>query len=98
MSACRPPRSSTAAAAIKAVFGQSYQLFGLNSFAVADVTNTGLDSGLQNPRSDYVASLAYSPNRTYTFSVRSRLDEADLERQPVRGRRQRQLRPLVGQP
>ena len=61
---------------IKGVFGQSYQLFGLNSFAVADVTNTGVDSGLQNARSDYVASLAYSPNRTYTFSVRSRMDEA----------------------
>ncbi|MGY4569957.1 LPS-assembly protein [Bradyrhizobium sp. USDA 3256] len=61
---------------VKAMFGQSYQMFGLNSFAVADVTNTGLDSGLQNPRSDYVASLAYSPNRTYTFSVRSRMDEA----------------------
>ncbi|MHC2437550.1 LPS-assembly protein LptD [Bradyrhizobium sp. USDA 4451] len=61
---------------VKAVFGQSYQLFGLNSFAVADVTNTGVDSGLQNARSDYVASLAYSPNRTYTFSVRTRMDEA----------------------
>ncbi|WP_139481501.1 LPS-assembly protein LptD [Bradyrhizobium ivorense] len=61
---------------IKAMFGQSYQLFGLNSFAVADVTNTGVDSGLQNPRSDYVASFAYSPNRTFTFSVRSRMDEA----------------------
>ncbi|QPF87696.1 LPS-assembly protein LptD [Bradyrhizobium genosp. L] len=61
---------------VKAMFGQSYQLFGLNSFAVADVVNTGVDSGLQNPRSDYVASVAYSPNRTYTFSVRSRMDEA----------------------
>jgi len=61
---------------VKAMFGQSYQLFGLNSFAVADVTNTGVDSGLQNARSDYVASVAYSPNRTYTFSVRSRMDEA----------------------
>ena len=61
---------------IKGMFGQSYQMFGMNSFAVADVTNTGVDSGLQNPRSDYVASLAYSPNRTYTFSVRSRMDEA----------------------
>jgi LPS-assembly protein len=61
---------------IKAMFGQSYQLFGLNSFAVADATNTGVDSGLQNAVSDYVASLAYSPNRTYTFSVRARMDEA----------------------
>jgi LPS-assembly protein len=61
---------------VNVLFGQSYQLFGLNSFAVADATNTGLNSGLQNPRSDYVARINYSPNRTYTFSVRSRMDEA----------------------
>ncbi len=83
---------------VNVLFGQSYQLFGLNSFAVADVTNTGVDSGLQNPRSDYVASVNYSPNRTYTFSVRSRMDEATWQRQPLRGRRPRHLRPLVGQP
>jgi LPS-assembly protein len=63
---------------VKALFGQSYQLFGLNSFAVRDVTNTGVDSGLQNARSDYVSSLSYSPNRTYTFSVRSRFDGETL--------------------
>src|SRR5205807_683382 len=61
---------------VTAVFGQSYQLFGLNSFAVQDMTNTGLDSGLAKPKSDYVASVAYSPNRTYTFSTRARMDEA----------------------
>src|SRR6202030_4566487 len=61
---------------VTAVFGQSYQLFGLNSYAVQDVTNTGLDSGLQTPKSDYVASIAYSPNRTYTFSTRARFDQA----------------------
>ena len=64
--------------AVKVLFGQSYQLFGLNSYAVADVTNTGLDSGLATPKSDYVASAEYSPNRTYTFSVRSRFDQATL--------------------
>ena len=37
-----------------------------------------LDSGLQNARSDYVARVNYSPNRTYTFSVRSRMDEETL--------------------
>jgi LPS-assembly protein len=63
---------------VKVLFGQSYQLFGLNSFAVADVTNTGLDSGLATPKSDYVGSVNYSPNRTYTFSVRTRLDQATL--------------------
>jgi LPS-assembly protein len=60
---------------ITAVFGQSYQLFGMNSFAVADVTNTALDSGLDKRVSDYVASINYSPNRTYTFSTRARFDE-----------------------
>ena len=63
---------------INVLFGQSYQLFGMNSFAVADLTNTGVDSGLQNTRSDYVARVNYSPNRTYTFSVRARMDEATL--------------------
>jgi LPS-assembly protein len=61
---------------VVAVFGQSYQLFGLNSFAVADATNTGIDSGLDKAASDYVASIAYSPNRTYTFTTRARFDEA----------------------
>ena len=60
---------------VKVMFGQSYQLFGLNSYAVQDEINTGVDSGLQRTASDYVASVDYSPNRTYTFSVRSRFDE-----------------------
>jgi LPS-assembly protein len=64
---------------VNVLFGQSYQLFGLNSFAVADVTNTGVDSGLQNAVSDYVGSVSYSPNRTYTFSVRTRMNEQNLE-------------------
>ena len=65
--------------AVNVLFGQSYQLFGLNSFAVADLTNTGLNSGLDKPRSDYVARINYSPNRTYTFSTRARFDESTLD-------------------
>jgi LPS-assembly protein len=64
---------------VNVLFGQSYQLFGLNSFAVADLTNTGLNSGLDKPRSDYVARINYSPNRTYTFSTRARFDEQTLD-------------------
>jgi LPS-assembly protein len=45
---------------------------------VADVTNTGVDSGLATPRSDYVARVNYSPNRTYTFSTRARFDQATM--------------------
>jgi LPS-assembly protein len=74
--------------AVKVLFGESYQLFGLNSFAVKDPTNTGLDSGLAKPASDYVASVSYSPNRTYSFSMRSRLDQQTLnvERFEAEGR------------
>src|SRR6185369_6723612 len=64
--------------AVNVLFGQSYQLFGMNSFAVADLTNTGLDSGLAKQRSDYVARVNYSPNRTYTFSTRARFDEQTM--------------------
>jgi LPS-assembly protein len=63
---------------VKVLFGQSYQLFGMNSFAVQDTLNTGVDSGLAKTRSDYVGSVSYSPNRTYTFSTRARFDEETL--------------------
>jgi len=64
------------AGSVDALFGQSYQLFGLNSFAVGDITNTGLDSGLDKTLSDYVARVAYQPNSTYMFSAHARFDEA----------------------
>lgn len=60
---------------INALFGQSYSLFGQNSFAVNGATNTGLDSGLDTRRSDYVARVSYQPNSTYTFSSRFRFDQ-----------------------
>ena len=34
--------------AINMLFGQSYQLFGENSFAMGGITNTGPDSGLED--------------------------------------------------
>ncbi|MBO0755400.1 MAG: LPS-assembly protein LptD [Bradyrhizobiaceae bacterium] len=63
---------------INALFGESFQLFGVNSFAQPDITNTGVNSGLDTPRSDYVGRIAYQPNRTYTFTARARFDESDL--------------------
>jgi LPS-assembly protein len=59
---------------VNAMFGQSYSLFGQNSFALADPTNTSLDSGLDKTRSDYVARLSYQPNSTYKFASRFRFD------------------------
>ncbi len=63
---------------VNVLFGQSYQLFGLNSFAAADLTNTGIGSGLETPRSDYVGRISYQPNRIYSLTSRVRLDEATM--------------------
>ena len=66
---------------INALFGQSYQLFGTNSFAVGDATNTGLSSGLDTNVSDYVARLAYAPSSMLTFTTRYRFDHETFELQ-----------------
>ncbi len=72
---------------VNMLFGQSYQLFGVNSFTVADATNTGLGSGLDKPISDYVARASYQPNRIFTLSSRFRFDQADftLQRLEIEG-------------
>jgi LPS-assembly protein len=73
---------------VNAMFGQSYQLFGQNSFAVPDTVNTGLSSGLAKPRSDYVARLAYQPDGIYSIISRFLLDEEtfNVRRVEVEGR------------
>ena len=63
---------------VNALFGQSYQLFGQNSFAQGGIANTGLDSGLDTTRSDYVARVSYQPNSTYTFTSRFRFDNDNM--------------------
>jgi LPS-assembly protein len=63
---------------VNVLFGQSYHLFGQNSFSVGDVTNTGLNSGLDAPRSDYVARASYQPNSTLMFTSRFRFAENDF--------------------
>ena len=63
---------------INFLFGQSYQLFGQNSFAIGGLTNTGLQTGLDTARSDYVARASYQPNSTFTFTSRFRFDEGDF--------------------
>lgn len=66
------------AGTFNALFGQSYQLFGKNSYAQASLTNTGLDSGLQDDVSDYVARLQFQPNKTYAFTSRFRFDHENM--------------------
>lgn len=62
-----------------ALFGQSYNLFGQNSYAVSDMVNAGNMSGLETDRSDYVARMTYQPNKYYTFTSRFRFDEATFD-------------------
>ena len=64
---------------ISTAFGQSYHLFGVNSFVTGDNTNTGLDSGLDKARSDYVGRFSYQPDRIYTFTTRARFDSDTFE-------------------
>jgi LPS-assembly protein len=63
---------------LNGLFGQSYQLFGTNSYALADMSNAGLQSGLETPRSDYVARMTYQPNKIYSFTSRFRFDEENF--------------------
>ena len=63
---------------INLLFGQSYHLFGENSFAQANPSNTGLGSGLDSTRSDYVARASFQPNSTYKFSSRFRFDNDNM--------------------
>jgi LPS-assembly protein len=73
---------------INVLFGQSYNLFGQNSFAMGGTTNTGLDSGLDTIKSDYVARVSYQPNSTYMFTSRFRFnnDTFQVQRTELEGR------------
>jgi len=61
-----------------ALIGQSYHLFGRNSFAFGDMTNVGLQTGLDNDVSDYVARFSLQTNRNLLFVNRYRLDKDTL--------------------
>lgn len=64
---------------LNALFGQSYSIFGKNSFAVPDSVNTGLESGLEKDVSDYVARLYYQPNANLAFITRYLIDKNSFD-------------------
>jgi LPS-assembly protein len=66
---------------VNLLFGESYQMFGTNSFAVGGLTNTGINSGLDTTRSDYVARASYQPNSTFMFTSRFRFDQQSFATQ-----------------
>ena len=82
---------------VNVLFGQSYQLFGLNSFAVADATNTGAQFRPAEPplRLRRPHQLFAEPDLYVQRALAH--GRGDAEHQPLRGRRTRRVRPLVGQ-
>ncbi|PZU85900.1 MAG: LPS-assembly protein LptD [Chelatococcus sp.] len=67
------------------LLGQSYQVAGRNSYATGDLVNTGLNSGLDTTRSDFVARAQVSPISGLIFSGATRLDQNTLEMQRIDG-------------
>ncbi|MGQ7793957.1 LPS-assembly protein LptD [Faunimonas sp. B44] len=72
---------------VDALAGQSFQLAGTNSFAQTDMSLTGVGSGLDTDRSDYVGRVTVDSGRGISVTGRARFDEKDLtlERAEVSG-------------
>ncbi|NBB49189.1 LPS assembly protein LptD [Rhizobium sp. CRIBSB] len=64
---------------VRAVFGQSYHLAGLNSYATDDLLAVGSDSGLETDVSDFVASAGFELPVGLSLSAGVRLDEKTLD-------------------
>ncbi|MBN9218772.1 MAG: LPS-assembly protein LptD [Mesorhizobium sp.] len=62
-----------------AIFGQSYQIGGENSFAAPDLVNVGAYSGLQTTKSDYVGLFGINSPNGFAASVSGRFDEQTFE-------------------
>jgi LPS-assembly protein len=67
------------AGSFNVMFGQSYQVFGENSYSQRDLTNTGLESGLDKTYSDYVGRVMYQPNQIYSFIARGRFSSGGFD-------------------
>jgi LPS-assembly protein len=63
---------------VNVLFGQSYHMFGQNSFSVYDLANTGAMSGLEERTSDYVSRIYFQPTGRFSFVTRFRFDKDDL--------------------
>jgi len=61
-----------------ALFGQSYQVAGRNSFRQGDLANVGPESGLDSRASDYVGRFQLKPNDNFSFTTRARFDQEDF--------------------
>ena len=64
---------------IRTVLGQSFHLFGKNSFANPDVAATGLDSGLESDRSDIIARFTLDTGNDLQLDAFARFDDENLQ-------------------
>jgi LPS-assembly protein len=65
------------------MFGESFHLAGRNAFSQGDLLNTGLNSGLDTNRSDYVARAQFVPAAGWKFTARGRFSSDNFEAQRV---------------
>jgi len=63
---------------VNLVAGESIQIFGINSFAIPDAADTGLESGLDKKYSDFVARQTIAPVSALSFSTKEQFDSATL--------------------
>ncbi|MBX3529953.1 MAG: LPS-assembly protein LptD [Rhizobiaceae bacterium] len=63
---------------VSAIAGQSYHLAGTNTFATPNLVYAGAFSGLETPRSDYVAATTIRAPRGTELLVGGRFDETTL--------------------
>ncbi|MCO4319746.1 LPS-assembly protein LptD [Phyllobacterium sp. 21LDTY02-6] len=63
---------------LNGIFGQSYHLGGLNSFATEDFVNAGAESGLEDDVSDYVAMLGANYG-AFNLTTGGRFDKDTFE-------------------
>ncbi len=63
---------------LRGIFGQSYQIAGLNSFATDDLVNVGAFSGLETDRSDYVGSVGVDLPNGFSMTAEGRFDETSF--------------------
>ncbi|MCP4559806.1 MAG: LPS-assembly protein LptD [Bosea sp.] len=63
--------------------GQSYHLGGRNSYTSGDLTNTGLNSGLDTRKSDYVAKAQFQPFKGLLLQAGGRFNETTFEAQRI---------------
>ena len=65
------------------LFGQSYQLAGSNPYDVYDISNVGLNSGLETQSSDYVARAVIAPNSKFSLITKARFNSTDFSPEAV---------------